>query len=337
MQNDTITQLRALAREVRNYQLERDWSDARLCKEIASVGSSKTYKRILDEDDELDELNLETQLRNYTGAADYIKVLRTKDRPLEPIYPEFGNIVDVRAAVRKAQLEESIARLVLVEGFTATGKDEALKHIQAAWPNTVIAIEADELWRDSLNAPTAALYTAVGLSRSKLPRYPLERMEEIKGELRKRKLIVAINEAHHMGVRGLNMVKTLINQTPAVFVLFCHPTLMTRMLSSSYEETSQLTGNRLFEKVELATPPAGEILIMLQKRGVKFDSTENEQITARTLQTEAPHYGNWRFVVQVTRKLVDASKRGPVKLDDVVAASKAVKAMRTRIVKQQEG
>lgn len=333
---DHITQLRALAQQVRNYQVERDWSDAKLCKEIAQVGSTKTYKRILDGEDDLDELNIETQLRNYGSAVEYINVLRTKDRPAEPIYKEFANITDVRAAVTKAMMEESIARLVLVEGFTATGKDEALKHLQSAWPNTVIAIEADELWRDSLNAPTAALYRAVGLNGDKMPRYPLERMDEIKAELRKRKLIVCINEAHHIGVRGLNMVKTLINQTPSVFALFCHPTLMTRMLSSSYEETSQLTGNRLFEKVELSTPQPSEILIMLEKRGVKFSDNETRATTAKTLASEAPNYGNWRFVVQVTRKLVEASKRGAIALANVTDASKAVKAMRQRTSKQQE-
>ncbi len=333
---DTITQLRALAREVRNYQLERDWSDTKLCKEIAHVGSSKTYKRILDETDDLEELNVETQLRNYQAAAEYLSALRAKDRPVEAIYKDFSNILDVEAAVVKAMTEETVARLVMVEGFTATGKDESLKHIQSKWPNTVLVTEADELWRDSLNAPTAALYCAVGLSRGKMPRYPMERMEEIKAELRKRKVIVAINEAHHMGVRGLNMVKTLINQTPTVFALFCHPTLMTRMLSSSYEETSQLTGNRLFEKVELPTPPANEILQMLERRGVKFSDSETKNTAAKTLAGDAPHYGNWRFVSQVTRKLVDATKRGVVALKDVSAASSAVKAMRTRIVKQQE-
>lgn len=336
---NNLTQLRALAREVQNYQIERDWSDSKLCKEIAHVGSTKTYKRILDETDELDELNIETQIRNYTAAVEYIKAMRQKDRPVEIIYPDFTNIMEVRAAVGRAVMEDEdcVARLVIVEGFTATGKDESLKHLLKCWPNKAVTTEASELWRDSLNAPTAAFYRMLGLSLSKMPRYPAERVDEITQELKKRKLVVLINEAHHMGLRGLNMIKTLINTTPTVFVLFCHPTLLTRLLLSSYDETSQLTGNRLCERVLLPTPRTDEILIMLERRGVKFADAETRNTAAKNLSAEAPAFGNWRFVVQVTRKLVESAKKSPVNLAALTAATTTVRNMRTRIIKQQEG
>src|SRR5262245_19749356 len=103
---EQFTQLRALARAVRDYQLERDWSDARLCKEIAHLGSSKTYRRILDDADDLDGLSVENQLRNYQAASETIRALRAKDRPAEPEYDDFSNILNARAAVGRAMLEE---------------------------------------------------------------------------------------------------------------------------------------------------------------------------------------------------------------------------------------
>lgn len=344
---NTLNQLRALARDVRNYQLERDWSDTKLCKEIAHVGSTKTYKRILDDEDDLAELNLESQLRNYSAAVEFITALRTKDRPAEPEYEDFSNILNVRAAVGRALLEdeECVARLVIVEGNTATGKDAVRRNLLKVWPKITVAVEATELWRDSLAVPARTIYNALTIVKQadrdtrevpKPPRYPAEILAEVIGALKERRIVLIINEAHHLGPRGLNMVKTLINQTPTVIVLECIPALLTRLLSGSYEEAVQLTGNRLCERVYLSPPAADEILLMMERRGVKFADAETKNSAAKTLASESPNFGNWRYVTQVTRKLVDASRRTPVTLKALSQAASDVRNLRTRIVKQQE-
>lgn len=342
--HDTITELRQLGQQVRNYQLERDWSDARLCKEIAHVGSSKTYKRILDPEDDLSELNVPTQLRNYQAAIETISALRKNDRPAEPEYDDFGNIMNVRAAVQRALLEdeECVARLVIVEGNTSTGKDAVRRHLQKVWPKITVAVEATELWRDSLAVPARTIYDALCIVRQadketkeqpKPPRWPAEVIAEIVSCLKERRLVLIINEAHHLGPRGLNMVKTLLNQTPSVIVLECIPALLTRLLSSSYEEAVQLTGNRLCERVYLPSPPAEEILLLLERRDVKFADPETRNAAAKALAADAPAFGNWRFVIQVTRKLFDSSKTKPVVTKQVSEAVTAVKNMRARIVR----
>lgn len=344
---DTLNQLRALAREVRNYQLERDWSDSRLCKEIAHVGSSKTYKRILDDDDALDELSIETQLKNYQAAVETIHALRTKDRPAEKEYEDFSNILNVRAAVGRALLEDEdcVARLVIVVGNTATGKDAVRRNLLKAWPNITLAVEATELWRDSLAVPARTIYNALNIVKRKdadtkevpkPPRYPAEIVNEMIGVLKERKLVLIINEAHHLGPRGLNMVKTIINQTPTVVVLECIPALLARLFGGSYEEAVQLTGNRLCECVHLSSPPADEILLMLERRGVKFDEAATRNLAATSLAAEAPNFGNWRYVSQVTRKLYEATGKKPVTLPVLTRAMADVRNLRTRIVKQQE-
>lgn len=342
---DTINQLRALAREVRNYQLERDWSDSKLCKDIAHVGSSKTYKRILDDTDDLSELNVDSQLRNYQAAVETITALRTKDRPAEPEYKDFSNILYSLAAVRRAwtEDEECVARLVIIEGATGTGKDAVRKHLERDWPKVTVAVEATELWRDSLAVPARAIYQALSVVKQadrstkeapKPPRYPAEILQEVISALRDRKLLLIINEAHHMGPRTLNMLKTIINQTPTIIVLECIPTLLTRLLSSSYEEAIQLTGNRLCERVYLSSPPPDEILMMLERRGVKFADPEVRNAAAKTLATEAPNFGNWRYVSQVARKLYEASRKAPVVMGVLTRAIADVRNMRTRIIKE---
>ena len=54
---------RQVAEQIRDYQERRGLSDAALCREFAGLGSTKTYKRILEGD--FSELNVERQLENY--------------------------------------------------------------------------------------------------------------------------------------------------------------------------------------------------------------------------------------------------------------------------------
>ena len=336
----TITKLRALAGEVRNYQLERGWSDARLCKEIASIGSSKTYKRVLDPADDLDDLSLENQLRNFTSAVATIEDKRKTDRSPEPEYPAFTNCKTAEMAVRRARLEdeECVARLVIIDGQTGTGKDAVRRHLLQKFPNDTVALEANDLWKSSPTTGHLAVYQALKIIKQqdqKIPRTPRELLAEIITELRERKLTLIINEAHHMGLPGLNMVKTIINATPTTVVLEWIPVGGTRLLGSNYEEAIQLTGNRLCERVVLPTPPSDEILHLFDDQGVKFENLEVRNSAAKLLEAAAPDYGNWRFVIQVKRKLQEQSKRGPVTQAGIHKALTEVKAMRTRITKQE--
>ena len=57
---------------------------------VSQVGSTKTYKRILDATDPLDELNIEKQITNYEAAISYIAILRSSDRPAVPTIPVDG-------------------------------------------------------------------------------------------------------------------------------------------------------------------------------------------------------------------------------------------------------
>ncbi len=341
----STTQLRSLARAARDYQLERDWSDAKLCKEIAHLGSSKTYRRILDDADDLDQLNVENQLRNYHAALETIHALRAKDRPAEPEYDDFSNILNVRAAVGRAMLEDEdcVARLVIVEGQTGTGKDAARKNLLKVWPKVTVAVEATECWRDSLTVPAREIYKALHIVRQAgrdtkqvpaPPRFPADILNEIIAALRERKLILILNEAHHLGQRGLNLVKTLINQTPTVVVLECVPALLTRLLGGSYEEAVQLTGNRLCERVYLASPPPDEILLMLERRAVTFADVETKNTAAKSIADDAPKFGNWRYVAQVTRRLYEASRKEPVTLKTLIRAISDIRSLRTRIMRE---
>jgi len=336
---DNISLLRQLAAEVQTYQVERGLSDKKLFEKLADIGSTKTYKRILDPADALDELDVAGWVKKYTSAVEYIGQLRQVEKAAEPIYEDFSNITECKAAIMRAMLEDSVARIVIIPGQTSTGKDAVKDIILAKWPAKVIAVEADEFWRDSLGAPTLALYKGVVAMKSgdaKIPILPMERAYAMIDELKKTKKILVINEAHHMGLRAINLCKTIINQTPTVIVLLCEPTLMTRLLCSSWSETSQITGNRLFETVSLPTPPADEILLLMDRRGVKFSDLSVRNQAGAELAKEAPVFGNWRFVIQVSRKLLQSGKNKPIDLKTFPAAKSDICGIRTRIIKQTD-
>jgi type II secretory pathway predicted ATPase ExeA len=343
--NTDILKLRQLAAEIRNYQLERGWSDARLVREISGVGSSKTYKSVLDPNNDLEDYDLAKQLRNFQSAVEAVNAMRKTDRPAEPEYEDFDNVTDAEEAVRRASLEdeECVARLVIIEGETSTGKDAVKRHLLKQFPNNSVALDANELWKMAPTTPLNAIYVALEIvkrqtenSTPKIPRHPKDLLMSILDELKNRKLILIINEAHHIGLPGLNMVKTIINESPVVIVLIGIPKLLTQLLGQNYEEAIQLTGNRLAERVYLNTPQSAEILLMLERRGVKFESPLVQNTAAQLLQEHAPAFGNWRFVIQVTRKLFLATKRAPVKQAEVNEAIAAVKSMRTRIRKPSQ-
>jgi len=190
------------------------------------------------------------------------------------------------------------------------------------WPAITVAVNANPFWTNSFSVPTAAIFNALNIVRKRskeegggslpMPRYPGDRATAIFEALRERKLILAINEGHHCGVQMLDLIKTIINETPSVVALFCHPALMRRLETDNYAQSSQLFGNRLCERVYLNSPPADEIAELLTLRGVKFADATTTNDAPKELCAEAPTLGNWTYVKLVARELVMASRKKPL-------------------------
>jgi len=320
MSDNTLTPLREKARDIENYRLENDWSTAKLRTEIIGVPNNKTYLRLLDDTDPCDDLNLDKLLHDYTEAAARVEKRRTAEKLAEPEYKDFTNITDTLAALRYGLREDGIHRLIAVDGENGTGKDACIHAILREYPNNTFYTQANELWRESLAAMTEDVLLALHDLETKgqtsaplvLPRYPLERQRLIVNKLSNRKFIWIINDAHRMGLRTLNTIITLIDQTKVIPVLFFIPTLFRQLASDNYEEVKQLFGNRLCQSVSLPKPQAGEILELWERRGVRITQKELAEACATSVQNEAPAFGNWTYVKLFTRDLVEASKRAAV-------------------------
>jgi hypothetical protein len=335
-----LAELRQLARQARDYQTEQGWSDAQMLREIPQLGSTKTYKRILDEQDDLEELNIANQLKGYKAAAGMIELRRKDDRAAQPEYDDFSNVTDSLAAISRALTEDSLARFVAIEGENGTGKDAVKNALLKRWAKITLATEANEFWRDSLAAPVnnmVEVYNKVRQGQVETHIYPMKTFENLVAAIGDQRLVLLVNEAHHLGPRGLNLVKSLINRCPRlVIVAEFIPALLRRLLSANYEEAIQLFGNRLCERVQLQSPPVNEVLTLLERRGVQITDPQVSKAVCDEMASQAKLYGNWRYVNQFQVEARKLCKNGPLTLDHFVTARTKVRGRRIASHQQRQ-
>lgn len=333
-EQEAKTKLTEIALQIRDWQLAREIPDSQLCKRFSPLGSTKTFKRILAGD--LDELNVERQLHNYEQARALIESATAKEKIEEKDFPDLTHVDAARLAVTDALEEQGNNRLVIVEGNSGTGKTTIKRCLEERWPTMAIGVEADETWKESIINFLGALLRAVGYrerhgardNEITLPNSAEARKLKLLDILKRRKRVLIIDEAHHLGVKTLNMVKTLINDSPTVIVFLAIPTLLRRLETTAYEEARQLTRNRLCERVHINGPCQDDTLKFLARRKVDFIDKKIAHACVEKLIEMAPQYGNWAFVNLVTRRARRAATKGPLDEEQFVEALTSVQRTR---------
>jgi hypothetical protein len=110
-----------------------------------------------------------------------------------------------------------------------------------------------------------------------------------------------IDEAHHMGPKTLNMVKSIINQTPGEVVALAMETLWKKLEKGAYEEARQLTQNRLSERVVFGHKPDAADVRMLLRDRLDADEALLKKV-AGPLREQAAVHGHLNFVNLVCRR-----------------------------------
>jgi DNA transposition AAA+ family ATPase len=342
---EPAAELKQIAEQIHDIQTRLGLSDSALCKKYADLGSTKTYSRILSGDTE--EMNVERQLHNYRQALIKVQMSAATDNQFdESTFSDFSDPTRVRIAVSEAMAQPDNTRLVIVTGESGKGKTAIKEMLCAKWPKATVAAEADENWKDSLPAFLADMIIAVNpiergdgrsdeeestSSKTKsgeilIPFNTFERKHKLLTALRRRKLCLFIDEGHHLGIRAYNFVKTIINKTETVVVIFADPVLFKNFELSAYRETSQLTHNRLYERIRLAGPTPSEVAVYMQRKQVSFADEKDIPRFAKQLADDSHGRGEWKVVKLVTKKLRKA--KGPIDQEQFVEALNAV--IRTR-------
>jgi superfamily II DNA or RNA helicase len=121
------------------------------------------------------------------------------------------------------------------------------------------------------------------------------------GDLAKEFGTIILDEAHHMGPRCMNVIKTLVNRTPGEFVLMGIPSLLAKMERNAYIEAKQLSTNRLSERVKFAF---NERAIQTYLTNIFPDATKEElTMASKMIYPSATNNGCYAFVRDVARNI----------------------------------
>ena len=323
--HDSLTQFEAdelvsLAQKARTWQEQRGYSDTELLRRMPGLGSTKTFSRILRRD--LTELDLDRWISEYRAVIAVIESLSGREQKEVDLYEDMSTVVQLRRALVEIIEEKSIRRVVLVEADSGLGKSSGITLLQRKYGQAILVVEALIAWRDNPNSFVGAVLEALGVTD--LPLSSEARMRMVLAKLRTRSVTLAIDEAHDLGPRCLDTVKTLINQTPTRVVLFAWPTLWRRLERGAFEETRQLLGNRLAERIKIGALREADVRRLLERRAGVAD---DKAATAKLLEA-APTRGNLSFVDAVCARLARAERDGKPTHEEVLAAIAAEVARR---------
>ena len=303
-------ELIAAAWRISEYQQLKKLSDNALVRKFAGLGSTKTYKRILNAD--IAELNLEKQLANYRGVLALIENLGGDKEDPEELYEDLYSVRELHRVFMDTMSTTTIARLIILQGPTSSGKSKAVELLMRSQGERVVRTEASEAWADSPMSMLRAILQALG--RTDYPGRQIERLEMVIELLNKRRRCLILEEAEHMGPRTLNLLKTLINNTPGEFVLVCVDILWRKLEKDAYEEARQLTKNRLAERIQLgAEVRPADVEKILSRRVVWAEGVLPRAV--RMVLAKANDSGLLAFVRDVCTRANDMADDEPVTAD----------------------
>jgi hypothetical protein len=315
-------ELREIAQRVREWQLAKNLSDAELCRKFGELGSTKTYKRILD--NQLEELDLERQLNNYRTAWALIEGGATDEREEEEIERDLYATVVLNRVFLETRREKGLARCIFLIGPSGSGKTCAQDYLRDLHGPRIIGIQAVAPWNDSPMAMMAEILARLGVNNpSSIQSERWNRLVEKLGETRR---ALFIEDAHHLGPRCLATIISLIDRTPGEFLLAAVDSLWAKIQTRAYQEIEQLRVNRLAEKITLGREVREKDVQKLLDRRIQWATGadgKTEQVVRQALKlilSKANSYGRLAFVRQVIKRAKDKAGKDPVSIELFAAA-----------------
>ena len=302
-------ELRDLAQKVQEFQSVKKLSDSALARQVPSIGSTKTYRRILNGD--LKELDLENQLHGYRAAVAFIESTAGDERQEEELYEDLFPVIQLRRAFFESTREAGVARVTFLLGPSGSGKSSARKLLIHKFGQRILTIEATVTWNDSPQAMLSAILAEFG----KRDVFFADRLSLAINLLNRSRRCLCIEEAHHLGPRCLNLVKTLVNQTTAEFVLIAIDTLWKKLETRAYEEARQLTGNRLAERINLGRAVReNDVRKLLERRITNWADMNGDMKRAVRLVAERANAstGLYAFVREVCKRAKESAGKEKV-------------------------
>jgi len=235
-----------LAARINRYAVRRGWSKARLCREYPALGSERTFRDMLA--GRVASYDTAAQLASLTAVWAALDDLSGEGAE-EEVYDDLTPVASIATACLGAMKSWGINRVVIVLGEPGAGKTTSMRYLAERYGERLLAVEASDVWADKPTALLGALAEELGEIAPPTP--AVERLRLVQRKLSVTRRTVVVDEAHHLGPRCLNTIKTLVNTTPGEFVLLAIPSLWAKLNRTAYVEAKQLSTNRLHELVQL--------------------------------------------------------------------------------------
>lgn len=293
------TGLREMGLLIKEHAEVAEMSTAELIRRFPALGSDKTLALICK--GQFDELKADKWHDAYRTTLDAL----VPQDDADPLYDDLTTTKAVRSQITRLKLSRTNAKLVIVEGYTGSGKTSAGRIIADKYNGMtavrqVYTIEASAGWGDRPNAMLGAMLKA--LSRGDTGRSQAAKLEKLCEVLAERPVMFIIDEVHDFGVRCLRVIKTILNLSPTKVVLLCHPRLFRDLERENWDDLSQLTGNRLVARIELGTVAVADVETLLERRVTALPKAARKE-AASELANAALNSGNLAFVREVILRL----------------------------------
>lgn len=285
----------ALAQRVCEEQNRREWTNTRMVGAFPGLGSTKTYQLIRE--GKLDGLEIERWLAGYRSVAYQIELEACATVREEKIFEDLGPVTELRRLFIELAHTTSNRRIAIFAAESGCGKSKAVEALCRKMPHRCVMAEGNDTWGESPVAMMGAILAACGCPAG--PGSSAGRLEACKAALKRTRTCLIIDEAHHMGARGLNIVKTLVNATPGEFILVGIPKLLENLECTHHMEVRQLITNRFSERVVFGLEALDvEIYTANALRGLKVDAKTLKAGAARICNA-AKRAGNLCFAAAV--------------------------------------
>ena len=285
----------ALAQKVYDEQNLRKLNNTKMVCAYPGLGSTKTYQLIRE--GKLDGLEVERWLAGYRSVMYQLEIEACANVREEKIFEELGPVTELRRVFVELAHTTSNRRIAIFAAESGCGKSKAVEALCRKMPHRCVTVEGNDTWGDSPVAMLGAILSACGCPTG--PGSSAGRLEACKAALRRTRTCLIIDEAHHMGARGLNIVKTLVNATPGEFILVGIPKLLENLECTHHMEVRQLITNRFSERVVFGLESLDvELYAANALQGLKIDAKTLKEGAAR-IYNAAKRAGNLCFVAAV--------------------------------------
>lgn len=295
-----------VAADIAAWQKSAEVSDNKLIKQFPDLGSTKTFKKLSDKKDAT-SLDVASWLPKYRSVLFAIKTA-TGSQHNEAVYTELGTAHKLLQVGSQLLAHKGINRWVMIEGDSGSGKSTALGALCAAHPGKFVRVSGSTAWKKPV-AMLCDMLVALGAAKDpeELPMDAFKLERRLFSTLRLRGVSLAIDEAQHMSVDCLNVVKNAMNETPAAVVMAGQNTLWRRVQNAFWAEAKQLRHNRCFAYLVFGAPTDEDLKIYVTKRAKPNGLEKLTAATWKALTDGAASHGNFgylRDVIALAKTLV---------------------------------